>query len=238
MHAAVLDGVLGVVAHPQIFEMLFSSQRRCRAAWLGAGTRALRLRMMRLRLIAPPRIYAVLRLLHAKTPFAPVFMRVSAARQVPATPPFWGRFDPANCLPSTPPGSSYTTHKRSVWPRPPRCTIRYSISSSRSRWMLTCVVPQPVCSRTSRRLKRKSVRPRPFHHLVDQFQQPARLRRQFVERTAHQFFHQPVGRGDVFPRGFDVGNAAAPFSPAADADAAARSRGSASDTSCDRAACA
>ena len=48
-------------------------------------------------------------------------------------------------------------------PRParPRCTSRYSSSSRRPRCTFSCVFPQPVCSRTSRRVKRTSLAPTP-----------------------------------------------------------------------------
>ena len=41
-------------------------------------------------------------------------------------------------------------------------------------------------------------------HRIDQQQQPPRLRRQLVERTAQHFRRQPVGNGDVIERDFDV----------------------------------
>ena len=48
--------------------------------------------------------------------------------------------------------------------------------------------------------------PRAFraHHLVDEQEQPPRLRREFVERTPQHFMCQPVGRGDIVERHFDV----------------------------------
>ncbi len=45
------------------------------------------------------------------------------------------------------------------------------------------------------------------HHRFNESQQAACLRRKFIERLPHQFLHEPVRRGDVFTRGFDIGKA-------------------------------
>ena len=42
------------------------------------------------------------------------------------------------------------------------------------------------------------------NHRVDRQQQPARLRRQLVERAAQHFMRKPVGHGDVGQRNLDV----------------------------------
>lgn len=86
--------------------------------------------------------------------------------------------------------------------------------------MRTWVALQPACARTLTKLKTFA----PVHHVRDQFQQTARLRRQVVERTAHQLAHEPVRRRYVCSRHFDVRHAALGLDGAG-AGAGARSNG-------------
>ena len=63
------------------------------------------------------------------------------------------------------------------------------------------------------------------HHFVHEQQQPSRLRWKFVERASQHFMRQPVSRGDIVERHFDVFERLAcawPFCVPAGAGATAR----------------
>jgi putative transposase len=63
---------------------------------------------------------------------------------------------PVRCGAFSPASPSKASSYSKLWPRMPRCATRYSSSCSRVRCTRSCVSPQPMSSRRSRRVKRTS----------------------------------------------------------------------------------
>ena len=213
MHAPALDRVLGVVLHPQIFEMLFQQR----------GQRRLR-RLERFTLTYDAGHHATTVAMRfpgfpGKTPFGAC---IHAGFSDPAKWPSPHRFGPVLTPPTRP---SEAVRFKSYWSEilAPESPV-HRRNSGRGRRDARAGTPSPAggpgaraaaCALQPRvlahvrRLKRKSARSSfsariAAHHLVDQQQQPPRLRRQLVERAAEHLGRQPVGDRDVVRRRLDV----------------------------------